>query len=371
MRRTGGLVSAIFLFLVLVLLSSIDFSNTYAPSNQRFWTLREVSPFFAGTLIEQAGSVIQRTSIGFGLAPGLTDTFLEKPVPHFAVLMALYIIFTTWFMLGITRNLKRDPSLYEVFSPSQAYVFVLYLNLILLGFFPWTHIFKGLDFVIGKQPFHSSGAVPILVEDSLLFANLWLFAILALILLRNRERARARARQLKGIASRLLATLWPAPYLVVGIALTGGAIVGLISRYRNSGFWDLRLAIYQVAFLAVWLSRDALYLQWMTLRRARRPFATAILYLVVFYGCTGVIFSALNLYDNPRSAAATGILVPSPLFLLGSSFWYQQSLLWLVALAAQAAEAAVFCVLHWMRLREFEQAPSPEPMRAGDVAQHA
>jgi hypothetical protein len=371
LKRTGGLVTSIFLYLTIVWLSSVELYRPSIPWSVSVLDLHVVSPFFAGNLITQPDSVIQRAANGPGPVIHWTDMFFGKPIPHFAVLMALYLIFTAWFLLGITRNLKRDPSLYEVFSPIQATGFVLYLNLLVLGFFPWTEKFTDKDFFFGGKPYHIPGAAPGPVEQFLLFASLWLFAILALILLRSRERTRIRIRQFGSGAARLLAALWPAPYLIGGIALTGGVIVALISHYRGPGEWDMKMAVYEVAFLAVWLSRDALYLQWMNLRRARRPLAVAILYMIVFYGSIGIIFSSLSLYNTARGAASTAFLVPSPLFALGSYFWSQQTPLWLLALGAQAAEAVVFWLLHRMRLREFEPVSVPQTMPADDLAQHA
>jgi hypothetical protein len=366
--RTGGFIVSIFLFLALVGINSIDMSGE---TGSPFLGIHAISPFAAGDLVEQSTFVIARASGGYVRSFEWTDVFLGKTIPHMVVLIVLYTTFTVWFLLGITRNLKRDPAAYEVFSPTQAFAFVLYLNLLVLGFYPWAVRLREMDVQIQGNPYHYSGASPIFVEQSLLGASLWLFAILALILLRNRERVRVRIRQIRGGAVSLLAALWPAPHLVIGIVLVGGAIIGLMSHYRNPGYWDLKLAVYEVAFLAVWLSRDALYLQWMNLRRVRRPLAAAALYLLVFYGSTGIVFSSLDLYHNARSAASTGILVPSPLFVLTPAFWSQQRPWWLLALGAQAAEAAVFCVLHRMRLREFEPVSVPETMPAGDLAQHA
>jgi hypothetical protein len=371
LKRTGGLVTSIFLYLILVWLSSVELYQSSTPWSDPTLDLHVVSPFFAGSLVSPPDSVIQGAANGTGPVIHWTDMFFGKPLPHFAALMALYVIFTAWFLLAITRNLKRDPSLYEVYSPNQATAFVLYLILLVLGFYPWTERFTEKDFFIGGKPYHIPSAHPNSVELSLLSVSVWLFAMLALILLRNRERARVKIRQIGSGAARLVAALWPAPYLIGGIALTGSAILVLISHYRKNDVWNLRMAVYEVAFLAVWLSRDALYLQWMNLRRARRPLAVAVLYLIVFYGSTGVIFSALNLFADLRGSAATAILIPSPLFALDSYSWSRQTPMWLLALAGQAAVAAVFCVLHWMRLREFEPAPSPAANPAGDLAQHA
>jgi hypothetical protein len=365
LRRTGGLVMAIFLFLALVGISSVDLSN------EPVLNLHTISPFAVGDLIGQSSSVVARALLSNGAGFQWTDTFLGKTVPHFIVLMVLYVTFAAWFLLGIARNIKRDPSVYEVYSPSQAFVFVLYVNLLILGFFPWVQRFTGADLFVGGKPYDYDGSFPSVVEQSLLNVSLWLFALLALILLRNRERVRQRVRQFGRSAAGLLAALWPTPYVIGGVALSGCAITALIAHYQHSGYWDVHLAVFEVAFLAVWLSRDALYLQWMSLRRAKRPLGSAVLYLIVFYGSTGVIFSALNVYRTARGAAFAGILVPSPLFAANPTFWRDQKPLWMLALAAQFVEALVFWWLHAMRLREFEPGTSAAVAVSEKLPQHA
>jgi hypothetical protein len=365
LRRTGGLVVAIFLFLALVGISSVDLSD--AP----VLNLHTISPFAVGDLIGQSSSAVARGLQSDGAVFQWTDAFLGKTVPHFIVLMVLYVTFAAWFLLGITRNIKRDPSVYEVYSPNQAFAFVSYVNLVILGFFPWLETFAGRDFFVTGKSYHEDGSSPVVVEQSLLTVSLWLFALLALILLRNRERVRQRVRRYGKNAAGLLAALWPAPYVVAGVALSGGAIIALISHYQHSGYWDVHLAIFEVAFLAVWLSRDALYLQWMSLRRAKRPLGAAILYLAVFYCSTAILFSALNVYNTARGAAFSGILLPSPLFVLTPAFWQDQKPLWMLALGAQVAEALVFWWLHAMRLREFEPGPSSEVAVNQKLPQHA
>ena len=141
----------------------------------------------------------------------------------------------------------------------------------------------------------------------------------------------------------------------------------LIADYRYPGqFRGWPLAVYDVAFVAAWLTRDVLCLQWMNLRRARRPLGSAALYIVIFYGCTMTLFGALNLYAYARSAALTAILVPSPLYALSSSNWRGEETIWLLALVAQCVGACFFWWLHQQRLKEFREG-TPEPQLARDV----
>ncbi|MBZ5694430.1 MAG: ABC transporter permease [Acidobacteriia bacterium] len=356
----GGGAMGIVLFLAVVGYTYSGFQSTGS------WRIHGVTPFVAGDLV------------GNGPNGYLIDLFFGVRVSHVIVLFMMYAVFIAWFLLAATRNLKRDPSVYEVYSPPQAFGFALYVILLMVGFFPWKTAFYEGPFsfmgpgAMGMVTMVHHAPPPQQIEQKLLGAATVPLAILALILLRSRERVRRRVLELADGASGWWAALWPMPYLVAGVAVAGAAIAGLVGHYRNPGSgWDWQLALYDVAFLAVWLARDALYLQWMNVRRSRRPLASASLYLIVFYGSSGVIFSALNLYNNARSAASTAILVPSPLFALSQQFWNQQKALWVLALALQGVAAVVFVCLHWVRLHEFSVRVPTGAISDEKLPQHA
>jgi len=367
----GSIAVSVLLFLGLVGISSLDLFDVTISWSGPFLHLHAVSPFVLGDLIAQPPSVIERASTGLAQSYSWTDLFLGKAVPHSLVLTGLYVTFTCWFLLAITRNLKRDPSVYEIYSPIQAFLVVSYMNLLLLVFNPWAERFRVSDVTIGDKKYHFPGASPYAVEQGLLAASLWLFAILAVILLRNRERVRRRVREFGGRAAGWWAAMWPVPYLVGGIALFGSAVIGLISHYRNPGYWNLRLAIFEVAFVATWLARDALYFQWMNLRRVRHPLASAALYLVIFYVCTSIVFGALNFYHNSHGAALTAIVLPWSAFFLSPWTWSLEARLFVGALVLQCVEASVFVWLHQRKLREFLDAPSTAVAPTEEIAQHA
>jgi hypothetical protein len=48
-----------------------------------------------------------------------------------------------WFLLALSRNIKRDPSIYEIFRPVQAFALALYLNFLVLGFLLGDHAARG------------------------------------------------------------------------------------------------------------------------------------------------------------------------------------------------------------------------------------
>jgi hypothetical protein len=350
---------AVLPFLVLVAFTSVDLLknlNIYV-SGDSTWALHQLNPFAAVAMFET----------NWSRGETLKDIFFGVSVSHFTVLMVIYITLVAWFLLAILRNLKRDPTVYELYSPIQAFGFAIYLNALMLGFFNWKA-------PLGQPNFNSLGRItgfntlpPLLVERALLFKSFWLFVLLGLVLLRNRERVRRRIRTLGESAASLWAAFWPAPYLVLGLIVVGIAILELIRTYRGltPDQWSWGLAILNVAFIALWVARDLLYLQWMGLRRARRPLFAAVLYLIVFYICITVILGVAQTYAHPTVAAIGAALVPSGASYLNVEGWTAHSQLWICALALLAAQVVLFALLQWQKLREFlAPAASTAPVAA-------
>jgi hypothetical protein len=145
-----------------------------------------------------------------------------------------------------------------------------------------------------------------------------------------------------------------------GIILTGLAIVELIRIYRQPGQdWSNTRALFEVAFFAAWIARDVLYLQWMNLRRTRRPLVSAFLYLVIFYTCAGVLFSVLARLMSERAIALSALLVPSQLLSRIVALWPANQGLLVGDLAGLAAEAFLFAFLQRQKLREFLTLAAP------------
>jgi hypothetical protein len=293
----------------------------------RMLTLGRVSPYFALDLLGQPAN----------------DVFFGIELSHTAVLVVICLTFTAWFLVSVVRNIKRDPAYYEVYSPLLAFGLVLYVDLLVLGFFNW------------KASYSARGRIFSLFSPAqdlqfLLSVNLWLFVILGFALLRNRDRVRRRIREFGPQAADWLAATWPASYTCIGAIAVGLVTLEVIKRecapLEN---WNMGMAVFQVAFLAVWLARDVLYLQWMSLRRTGHPLVSAVLYLIVFYICAGVLLSAFGAYAGPGGA----FLVPTPVFGLDRNLWDYNQGPWILALSGQAAEALVFVWLQRQSLRAF------------------
>jgi hypothetical protein len=334
--RSGQAVSML-LFLMLVGFTSMDFLDAQSP-----WGLHRLSPFAAVDLFFNSYKL------------NWTDRFFGIRVDHAEVLIVLYVTFAAWFLVAVVRNLKRDPSEYEILPAPELFAFVMYVNLLMMGFLSWKVVGSGED------------TVPML-----LVLSWWPLWLLTLVLVRNRERVRRRTRKLAERVASWWAALWPAPYIALGAAIVGGTVLLMTAYHREPGsHWSWEMTSYYVAFLIVWLSRDALYLQWMYLRRAKYPLASAVLYLIIFYFCATILFNTFNAFDNAKGSAFTAVFIPSAFFALNDRLWGPAMRVWMIPLFLQAAGALVFAWLHKQRLSKFGSHPADQGSSA-EIAESA
>lgn len=343
--RRGAVTWAILFFLVFV-----GFTSSSTPLGE-YLAFGSVSPFAAADLVRigswsLASSTVNIGGRAFAIPNTFHDLFFGITVHHALVLFIFYLTILAWLLPAVARNIKRDPTNYELYTPTQALGFLCYLNFILFAFFRWSALGPGS---LGE--FHPPAP---LEAQSLLFGiNLILFFIFGFILLRNRSQIR-RALHSANPSSIGRLELWPAPYLFLGALIVGLAMILVIQWKRDPALeWSLSVAIFRVAFFAFWLICDFLFLQWMKLRRAGHSLLVAVLYLAVYYFCAGVVISALHLTHNPYAA----IFLPTPLFVLNTALWNAHESIWLFALAFQIAAGVVFVFLQRARLAELRPHP--------------
>lgn len=343
----GTSAGAIVLFLIIVGLTSIDFSQQGSPVG-----VHGISPFFVYRLFSPApGNVPEGESSPVSML-WPADTFFGFQISHSWVLVALYLTLTGWFLLAAVKNIKRDPLAYELYSPTQGFAFSLYLNLLLLGFLRWSvplyHFVPPTGAYLTYEPIE-----PLVAELLFLMISLFFFALFGLTLLRNRDQVRQRIRKLGARAAGWWAAVWPAPYLLVGSILAGVAIVLMIQfKLHPQTRWNTRSGLLEAAFFSAWVARDVLYLQWMNLRRARRPIMMAVLYMIVFYACASALFVPLRLYREAGAPYAS-IFIPLHSLQVSPAVLSGQRSAWAASLALLCVECMVFAWLQRRTLQEF------------------
>ncbi len=332
--RRGTVTWAILFFLAFV-----GYTSSATPLSQ-YVSLSSISPFDAISLAQQSSWSLAPSFIHVGrsVIPGneFRDLFFGVPVHHALVLLILYLTILAWFIPAVARNIKRDPTNYELYTPAQALGFLCYLNFILFAFFNWNTAEFGL---MGGRT--AGVPSPLDAQSALLGVNILLFFIFGFILLRNRNQVR-RALHGGSAASMGRLEMWPAPYLFLGALIVGAAMVLVIQwKHDPSLEWSLTVGIFRVFFFAFWLICDFLFLQWMKIQRSAHPLAMGVLYLGVYYVCAIIVVSSLSLWHNPFTA----FFLPTPLFALDTASWTAHEAVWIGALIAQIAAGVVFVSL--------------------------
>lgn len=351
--KRGTSAGGILFFLLIVGLTSVDYSEGGT------FGMHRLSPFFAFDLLTRRQSYGATTESGpYALYPS-RDLFFGVSVPHVLVLVVIYLTLTMWLLLAVARNIKRDPSVYEVYSSTQSFALLLYLECLLLGFSRWMiPVSESVRGSVARVYFAYRPASPTMAEGTFLSSSLGFFVIFGLALLRNRDRVRRRSRVLGAHAAGWWAAVWPAPYLFIGATMAGIGIVSMIRfKLRPQSEWSTGLGMLEVGFFVLWLARDALYLQWMSLRRTRRPLISGVLYLAVFYVCASAATVGFGWYDRAR-APYRAVLFPSAAFGLDTKAWTGAREPWIGALFLLVCQAFLFVLLQRRELQALLAAPS-------------
>lgn len=357
-RTSGGVAGLVAVMGLLLLIVFSGSQNT----TRLFFDLGAVSPAAA---VEFARQGTWRVVSGTAGIPPMavshsdwTDVFFGIPVHHLPVLLILYLSFAVWCLLPLARNLKKDRALLELFSPAQSVGLLVYLDVILVGFFLVYHVYYS-----GARAEQTAAST----FGFFLTLNLALLYGLGLALIRNREQVRRRAHQrIEGRAD-WTGIAWPAAYLLVGAA---SAAVIYLSRFgwRSTLVKDLdpRFALFACGLLFATMLRDICFLQWMNLRRSNHPLMMGAILLGVFYFCGGILLEMAKFTDSVKTAF-TAIVAPWPLAAAGSAeqaAWSHNPAPWFVGLAVQLALVVLFAALHYKSTGELRPAPIARPASA-------
>jgi hypothetical protein len=287
----------------------------------------------------------------YGVPAANSINFYGMAVPRTPFFSFIYAAFAAWFILALERNIKKDPGVYELLTPLQALGFAGWMNFIFLGIYP-TEAYN-----------------PNIAHLGSMWVNVMVFSMLGIALLRNRDRARRRLRELGERGLSWLEAFWPSPYVLIGIMATGFLPLLLGARAHGAKpAWveqaeplDLTLFLFRLTFIALWLCRDLLYLQWMNLRPGRKPLLRAILYAFVYYTGLSVLFFTRSPITQPGEAAFQSIFTPVRVLVLDAASWNQASGTWMMALVCQGVMMFFFAFLHRQELQGLASRPKAYP----------
>jgi hypothetical protein len=313
--------------IIFVLVAIWMFSNVFGMISS-YLQLASLSPFYASELVVQRNNTdIMSDELArnwHSAPPTAVDIFFGHSVPHFPVFLVLNGLFVSWFLLALARNIKRDPYQYELYSPLQTFVLTIFTNAILLAFVNWR-----------------GGLID--VQASLLTINMVILSSLGLAQLRNRDRTRRILRNQRNGSPTWLELTWPAPFLFVA-ATTAGILVSISASIAHDPLidWSPAFAIFRCLFVTAWLVRDLQFLQWMILRRGKRPLVMGVMYLTVFYACVWIVLSSFGTFRDPDHLPFTAFFLPTPVYYLDHAAWVLRPAIWGAAFVAQWLMVVLF-----------------------------
>jgi hypothetical protein len=231
-----------------------------------------------------------------------------------------------------------------------------YLNLVTLAFYP------------AREWGLQQSYVPAQRATVFLFflgMNLVLLFMLGMSLLHNREQSRRRVYERGGGKPDWIEALWPGGYVLLAAVVV--ALI-VITRFALApelpGALDKGMATFQTVFLVVALLRDLFYFQWMKLRRSRYPFVSAVVFLGVFYTCSGILLTTLSGLGAQKLGLLSAVPIPWVVLGMQQQTWIDGGVVWFAILAAQLGLCAVFVMLHYRKLAEMAPSSQPVPARA-------
>jgi hypothetical protein len=337
--------------IIVILIALWFFSNIFTLTSS-YLHLGPLSPFYSAEVSAQVAPMPATVFLDGGNQPTTVrsdrsetvDVFFGRSVPHLPVLLVIDTLFICWFLLALARNIKRDPTQYELYSPLQTFVLTIFINGILLAFVNWrVSLFD--------------------VQASLLTINMAILSSLGLAQLRNRDRTRRILRSRKENIPSWLDFTWPAPFLFIA-AITAGLLVSIsaATAHHAETAWSPAFAIFRCLFVAAWLVRDMQFLQWMMLRRGNRPLAMGVLWLSVFYGCVWIVLSSFGTFRDVDHLPFTAFFLPTPVYYLDHAAWTMRPAIWGGAFVAQFLMIALFIYAQRQAILELAHPPTVEPI---------
>jgi hypothetical protein len=314
---------------ILLILLVLWFFSVIPMAAWQSLRLGSLLPFSSSTLVTQKQwnprpTLFEQYRASDGGFPGVTDVFFGHTIPHFPVLLVIDGLLIAWLLLALVRNIKRDPVQYELYSGFQTFGLVIFINCVLLAFVNWR-----------------SGLFD--AQSALLAANIVLLGSLGLAQLRNRDRARRilRGRKAAGVSWNDLT--WPAPLMFI-TSMTASLLILVAASLSNDPHkeWSPTFAIFRFLFVTVWLMRDMQFLQWMTLRRGKRPLVMGVLYLTAFYAAVWIVTSAFRVFADADRLPFTAFFLPTPMYYLDHAAWTLRPAIWAAAFITQWLLVAFF-----------------------------
>ena len=333
------IVTYILMLLVAVVMSLIALTSSMVTEKPRPGELLVVLLLFGGPLVASLAAFDEYSPFpavrALLVLPGLfplyqaqastvaetTASFFAVQTPLLLVSVVLYASFGAWLVVALLRNLKKERNEILLLSRWQGIGFSAYLNILAFGLLDLRTARVGSKFLQAWTPED--------ITTGYLSLNFVILYAIGLAMLAPPERLKSWARQPRhGLVSYFAEDGPSWPWMLVAAALAllvlcAEAVMG--SRVVSLNQWPIGMATLRLCVLLVFSVRDLLFMQLCTLTKMKRPVASALFFLILYYVVAATIadvmtegnghsfFSAMQLFTPAAGFSPT----VSPLALAG------------------------------------------------------
>jgi len=236
-------------------------------------------------------------------------TIFGERVPWLAMSLLLYATFGPWLVTMILRTLKKDFDQAKPLSRWEAVGCVGYLNFTAYALF----------YPPGWVNLHAQNFASFMV-----FVNGFFLFAMGLAMITPYERLKIWWRTRSGVASWLAEDGLPWPWLALSSAVGYGFLVwGMFAWKNHVGFERevLVKSLVQSLVVAIYITRDIMFIQWCRLTHMRAPVLKGLLYAGLYYVAAGVLSAVVGVSSVRQGRAVYSLLTPAGALELGTSGW--------------------------------------------------
>ena len=230
-------------------------------------------------------------------------------VPWWLMCLLLCGSFSVWLGLMLVRNLKRDYPDIRPLSRWQAIGCAAFLNFLIYALLRPVSVSPGVDLHV-RGWFKDSGDVAVFAVTM----NGLILFLMGLATLTPQERLKVWRRKRTAGESKMFAEDGlPWPWLGISAIVAYALMVwGLLAwdRALPLNMSTLQTAALQLLLIAVFVTRDVLFLQWCMLTRLRQPVVKGALFLGLYYAAAAVLAGLAGVSSNDASRWVLALLTP-------------------------------------------------------------
>lgn len=219
--------------------------------------------------------------------------------------------FSAWLALMLIRNLKRDYPEIRPLSRWQAVGCAAFLNFLIYALLSPAYTIGGQGRIGWFRDAQGVAVFAVAMNGLILF-------LMGLATLTPQERLKVWRRKLSTGGSAVFADDGlPWPWLAISAVVAYAMMIWGLLAWDHALPLDsgtLKAAAIRLLLVAVFVTRDVLFLQWCMLTRLRQPVVKGVLFLGLYYAAAAVLTALASISSEDAGGWVLALLTPVQVF---------------------------------------------------------